>query len=534
MSVRDWAFGWLVGAVALIALVLSTDGVRAADGEAILNARCGACHVDEGDGLSRIKGQRKTPEGWLMTIVRMGIMHGVEVPADERRALVKYLADSQGLAPSETTGYRYILEREPAQIEDFPPEYFYMCARCHSGARGALQRRTKDEWRWHIDFHLGQWPTTEYQFYGRDREWYRIASTETVDWLYEHYPFDSQAWQDWKGHSVEMSGDWRWVGRGPGVGFHNGITTFSATGEDTYSASDSEFNLDGSAVEASGSAIIYTGYELRARLTEATSGDEYLSIAALSEDGNRAEGRFMLSAHDETGAHFVAVRMRDGHSEIMAVEPAHIRAGSEAEIAIHGTGLNGAVDLGAGVEVVNTVSSGSTMVVVNAKAAADAALGARAIKVGDAASANDALVVYDAVARVAVEPAYAFARVGEGGGTRPDQYALFDAVGFTAGPDGAAGTDDDVRIGVMPATWSVEPFDEVAAELDDVGFAGQMDPKTGIFDPADAGLNPARPFETNNAGNLKVIGTVDDAGNAVAGEGQLLVTVQRWNDPPIR
>ena len=28
--------------------------------------------------------------------------------------------------------------------------------------------------------------------------------------------------------------------------------------------------------------------------------------------------------------------------------------------------------------------------------------------------------------------------------------------------------------------------------------------------------------------------TVDDGGRAVSGEGQLLVTVQRWNDPPIR
>ena len=158
-------------------------------------------------------------------------------------------------------------------------------------------------------------------------------------------------------------------------------------------------------------------------------------------------------------------------------------------------------------------------------ASSGAAIGARSISVGGTASAGDAMVVYDAVASVKVEPAYAIARVGEGGGTRPDQYALFDAVAYM---------DGDVRIGPMPATWVVEPFDEVAADLDDVGFSGKMDPNTGIFDPADAGLNPARPFETNNAGNLKVVGTVDDGGGAVSGEGQLLVTVQRWNDPPIR
>ena len=86
----------------------------------------------------------------------------------------------------------------------------------------------------------------------------------------------------------------------------------------------------------------------------------------------------------------------------------------------------------------------------------------------------------------------------------------------------------------MPATWEVRPFDEVAAALDDVKYAGTMNSQSGAFTPAVAGLNPERPFSTNNAGNLKVIGTVDDAGNKVGGEGQLVVTVQRWNDPPIR
>ena len=132
--------GWVFGLfVAISAGVFASAATADDEAESILNARCGACHADEGTGLSRINGQRKTPEGWLMTIVRMGIMHGVEVPPDEKRTLIKYLADTQGLAPSESAPYRYILERQPSHVEDFPPEYFFMCARCHSGARGALQ-----------------------------------------------------------------------------------------------------------------------------------------------------------------------------------------------------------------------------------------------------------------------------------------------------------------------------------------------------------------------------------------------------------
>ncbi len=89
------------------------------------------------------------------------------------------------------------------------------------------------------------------------------------------------------------------------------------------------------------------------------------------------------------------------------------------------------------------------------------------------------------------------------------------------------------RSAPCPLTWAVQNFDEVAQALDDTAFAGEMR-ANGLFLPAEAGLNPERPFQTNNAGNLKVVATIQDGEQTVTGEGQLLVTVQRWNDPPIR
>jgi quinohemoprotein amine dehydrogenase len=67
-----------------------------------------------------------------------------------------------------------------------------------------------------------------------------------------------------------------------------------------------------------------------------------------------------------------------------------------------------------------------------------------------------------------------------------------------------------------------------------VRFAGQMDKDSGVFTPAAAGPNPERKYQTNNAGNLKVVATVDQGEQEIRGEGQLIVTVQRWNNPPIR
>ena len=170
---------WLWLAVLPLALTSAGAGTHAQEASSILNAKCAACHERTDDGLARIKDQRKTPEAWDMTIVRMVQLHGVEVTDDERAILVKHLADTQGLAPAETEGFRYILERVPSQFEaPATEELGTMCARCHSYARIALQRRTEDEWRKLAHFHLGQYPTAEYQALGRDRNWWEIASEQ--------------------------------------------------------------------------------------------------------------------------------------------------------------------------------------------------------------------------------------------------------------------------------------------------------------------------------------------------------------------
>ena len=70
--------------------------------------------------------------------------------------------------------------------------------------------------------------------------------------------------------------------------------------------------------------------------------------------------------------------------------------------------------------------------------------------------------------------------------------------------------------------------------MQDVRFAGTMNQRTGIFEPAAAGPNPERVQGTNNAGNLQVVASLEQDGANVTGEGQLIVTVQRWNSPPLK
>jgi len=178
------------------------------------------------------------------------------------------------------------------------------------------------------------------------------------------------------------------------------------------------------------------------------------------------------------------------------------------------------------VEVVEIVSQSPQQIKVKLKAAANAQPGLRTVTVGTLKGPS--LSVYSKIAEVKVVPEFSVARIGEGGGSTPKVQGRFDAEAWGKGADGKP-----YRIGIVPAQWSVEAFDDRAKEDEDVKYAGTMQADSGVFTPGDAGPNPQRKMSTNNAGNLKVIAAVDDAGKSLTGEGHMIVTVQRWNNPPI-
>ena len=155
------------------AAALAAAPALAVSGEDVLQNACAACHVRHEDGRwERIDAVRKTPEGWDITVTRMMRNHGVALEPQERAAVVRYLSDTRGLTPEEAEGRRYILEREPVAFDEGPDTLMTQtCGRCHSYTRVALQRRTPEDWAHLVNFHLGQFPTLEYQALARDRDW---------------------------------------------------------------------------------------------------------------------------------------------------------------------------------------------------------------------------------------------------------------------------------------------------------------------------------------------------------------------------
>ena len=520
-------------------LLAETAKQETPSGKELIRTNCLGCHIPTDEGFSRISLQRKTPEGWEMSISRMLLMHGLkisnlEIPVNgsAMHEMVKYLADTQGLAPEETEGFRYLLEQDLNRVEDVDPQLAVMCGRCHSAARTALQRRTKDEWQYLINFHVGQFPSIEYSLYGRDRDWLNQANTEVVPMLSQQFSLQNTAWAQWQNsEKPQLQGRWVLSGHAPGNGFFSAVMSVSQDKKDYYSLSIEGRYNDGTRISGTGKAIVYTGFEWRGNIN---FGDQqYRQVLAANADGETMTGRFYQKGQDLVGMKITALK-DTSKTQLLSIFPSHIQRGKTALVTITGSGLTHRPVFSDGIVVQEIISQEKNSIVARIKAQSDAISGYAGIQVGSATLDNH-FAIYSNVNALQVEPSYGIARIGNNGGNTPKVNTVFRAIGIDYGKDAIAGTADDINLGYMDnITWEVVPRDAVAEKDQDVKFAGTMDKNTGIFSPAAAGPNPKRYRSTNNAGNLNVVARLSQPSGEVTGSGRLLVTVQRWNDPPLK
>ncbi|MDC7250782.1 MAG: quinohemoprotein amine dehydrogenase subunit alpha [Sphaerochaetaceae bacterium] len=520
-SVFTLSIGCLVSTVSLNA----TDFIEA---KSIIDSKCIACHTGSLDSsLSRISEQRKTPEGWYMTISRMENSHGLVLSDIERKSVVKYLADTQGLNPSESEPYRYILEKTPNYQETptFDTSTTEACARCHSEARIGLQRRTAGEWNNLIEFHLGQFPTLEYQSLSRDREWFKIAKNEIVPLLTEKFGNDTK----FEKIEANYGGTWTLYGHKLGDGDFTATMKAEKTSKDVYSLTLKGEYLDGRELSATGEAIVYSGYEWRATLN--FDGITVNQVFKMDSKTNTLEGSMFETLHSEEHS-FVKGAKVDSKSLVLGVYPTSIKAGTSSVVTISGVNLKGDIKLSSGLKVNKILEKTASKIVLDVTASSKYDSKQIDLSIGSLKLDNE-LVIYKKVEGLKVYPSYAIARVGDGGGKMPKQHAIFEAYGYLAGKDGKIGTSDDISLGKIDAKWSVAPFDERAKEDEDVKYTGTMDSFSGRFTPSFAGPNPKRRFGTNNAGNLKVFATYKDENETLKADSHLIVTVQKWVNSPI-
>ena len=104
--------------------------------------------ADSAGYMQRISYERKTPEGWEMSVRRMVGAQRREARPGRRRARSSAIsAINQGLAPAEMRPGRFETERRMIEYRyTADPKTETTCRACHSMGRVITQRRTRGEW----------------------------------------------------------------------------------------------------------------------------------------------------------------------------------------------------------------------------------------------------------------------------------------------------------------------------------------------------------------------------------------------------
>jgi quinohemoprotein amine dehydrogenase len=526
----------------------------------LVQKACGPCHtVDDKQQISRISFQRNTPEGWQDVIRRMVELNGLQIDPPTARAVVKYLSDHLGLAPEEARAAAFEVERRSIDFKyTASTDAESTCTKCHSMGRVISQRRTREEWNLLIAMHRGWYPLVDNQAFRRSGPPPRDPTPDgrppdarhpvekALDHLIRAFPLKTPEWAAWSAtmRSPRLDGAWVVSGAETGSGPVYGRATIKSGGRGDEFVTDI-FLINartGRPARREGQGVVYTGFQWRGRSAEGGREESALrEVMFIDRNWRTMDGRWFGGAYDELGIDVRLERPGPG-PHVLGTDRRALRVGSRGQtLKIYGANLPATlrasdIDLGPGVTVSGVAGVTPDQVTLTVDVAAGAVPGARDLFVAGASRASG-LAVYDSIDLLKVTPAWAMARVG--GANFPRGYAQFEARAFDAGADLKPETPDDIDLGLVPATWTLEEF-AVTYDDDDVKFVGTIDPQTGRFTPNLDGPNPARSGSRNNVGDVYVVATYTPEGadgrpgKALRARAHLLVSVplyRRWEPP---
>jgi quinohemoprotein amine dehydrogenase len=562
------AFAFLVG-MPLVAQQPTPAPTPAADPDkkdegipvtnALVRQRCASCHrADDQGRLTRISYRRTTPEGWEQTIKRMVTLNDVKLEPSDAREILRYLSDHHGLAPEEAQPGAFEVERRMIDYKyagDKDTEE--TCIKCHSFGRVLLQRRTKEEWELLIAMHRGYYPLSDFQAFrrggppprdqppgpdGRPPD-NRHPMEKAIAHLTTAFPLTTPEWSAWAAtmRPPRLQGKWAVTGTELGKGMLYGVVTIAPQGGGDTGDYTTETTLTyartGKTVTRRGRAIVYTGFQWRGK------SDDYREVLTIDRDWRRASGRWFSGAYDEFG---VDVRLaRVGNDPVvLGVAESRIRGGGASQ-EVHVLGVNlptqvapGDLNFGPGITVDRVVSAAPDRLTVAVSVAPTTGIGRRAVFLAGATGEAE-VAVFSTIDFIKVLPQAGMARVG--GANFPKQFQQFEAVAFANGPDGKPNTKDDVDLGLVDPSWSIEEY-TATYDDDDKDFVGTIDASTGLFTPNVDGPNPKRKNGANNYGDVWAVATYQApaAGSAPAktlkARAHLLVTVplyMKWDQPEV-
>ena len=528
-------------------------------------AKCGTCHTrDDKGNLSRISWERAAPEGWEEAIKRMVRLNGLEISPAEARSVLKYLSTYHGLAPEEARPVMYMAEHrildEPVPIEAVRTT----CMGCHPFGRGLSWRRSKDDWKLLTNMHVFLYAQADVAFrrgffgtgnapvIAQVQEDAPPLVDQTLDYLGKNAPLHTPEWAAWRARmrAPKLDGRWLVTAHIPGRGKYYGEMVMER------GSVDDEFQTrvklqpvtEGPALTRTGQGLVYAGYSWRGRSKGSNPAGgapddvskEMRETLWFSPDQLWAEGRWFWGEYQEFGVDVKLVRA-SADATLLGVDRTMFKLGSQGNrIRVIADNLPAQVtpadlDFGSGITVRRIVSRTSSEVVAEVDVASNAVPGKRDIAFRRSVL-QSVIAVYDRVDYIKVIPEAAITHLGSD--VHPRGYEQFEAIAYQRGADDKLHTADDVELGPVDATWSVEEYLSVYGD-DDKDFVGALS-STGLFTPALDGPNPKRKFNRNNYGDVWVVATAknekDKDNKPLAGRSYLVVTVPtyiRWDQPEV-
>jgi quinohemoprotein amine dehydrogenase len=263
----------------------------------------------------------------------------------------------------------------------------------------------------------------------------------------------------------------------------------------------------------------------------------------ISPDQTWAEGRWFWGEYQEFGVD-VKLKRATPEPSLLTMDRYSLKTGSQAQtLRLIGNNLPAQVtaadlDFGSGVSAKSIVSHSSNEIVAQVDVAANAVSGKRDVAFRNSVL-EGALAIYDKIDYIKVLPEASLARLGgDAKSPHPKGYQQLEVMAYNRGEDGKPHTSDDIELGPVDVTWSIEEFYSVFGD-DDKEFVGTLD-GNGLFTPNMDGPNPQRKFSRNNYGNVWVVATAksekDKDGKPLVGKSYLVVAVPtyiRWDQPEV-
>ncbi len=509
----------------------------------VVRKACSPCHkIDEKQRMTRISWRRTTPEGWELTIKRMVELNGLKIEPAEAREVLKYLSNNLGLAPEEARAASFEAEKRMIEYKYADKDTSEVCSKCHSMGRVISQRRSKGEWELLVAMHRGYYPLSDFQAFrrggppqtqpgpdGRPPD-NRHPMEKAIPKLTEDLPLKTPEWSAWSANMrvPKLAGRWAFTGYQPGKGPFYGETTIKPGEKEDEVQTETRYVQvrTGETITRHGRALVYTGFQWRGRSFEGSTDKEgWREVLLLDRNQRELTGRWFTGGYEETGIDVTLTRI--GNDPIvLGLDRAALPTGGVREVLIYGANFPadlaaGAIDFGRGVAVKRVVSASPALVKAEVEVAANAPIGPRDVAVAGVIG-QGAAMIYDKIDGIKVKPQAGMARVG--GINFPKQFQQFEAVAFHNGADGKPDTKDDLTLGPVEVTWSIEEY-TATYDDNDKEYVGTLD-SNGLFTPNVDGPNPKRRGNANNVGDVWVVATYKTPeGKVLRARAHLLVTM---------